>query len=144
MGFISKYLLRGAGFLVAAQIFMTLRMTGDDFVEKLLEAVKLAMFAIPLLAAGAFAAAENGLRTAGFTIMFWAGAGAAGFFGTVYGDPEANRIPGLPMPDAAELNLAFGITNLVCVVLLGLGLWLWGLKCEPPPGTYHDLGVPRR
>jgi len=48
MGFISKYLLRGAGFVVAAQIFMTLRMTGDDFVEKLLEAVKLAMFAICL------------------------------------------------------------------------------------------------
>ena len=144
MDFISKYLLRGAGFLVAAQIFMALRLTGDDLGDKLIYATKLAFFAIPLLVAGAFATAENGLRAAGFTIIFWAGAGAAGFFGMVYGDPEANRIPGLEMPQLSELDLAFGISNLICVVLLGIGIWLLGLKMEPAAGTYHEVGVSRR
>ena len=95
MDFISSYLFRGAGFLVAAQIFLTLGLNGDDVIEKLIYAGKLAIFPIPLLLMGALITAGNGLRAAGFTILFWAGAGVAAFFGAVYGDPDLNRIPGI-------------------------------------------------
>ena len=140
MDFISKYLLRGAGFLVAAQIFVTLGLTGADLADKAAQAAKLALLPIPLLALGAFLTSDNGLRAAGFTILLWAGAGATVFFGSVYGDAEVNQIPMVKVPQAHELSLGFGLANLGAVLLLGLCVWLWGLKSEAAPGNYHGVG----
>lgn len=139
MHWISRYLFRGAGFLVAAQIFLTLGLTDDDPIEKLIYAGKLAMFPIPLLVFAGLTTEENGLRAAGFTILFWAGAGVAAFFGAVYGNPDVNAIHGIRIPQATELSLSFGITNLICVIMVGFGVWLWGVKREPPVGNYFSV-----
>ncbi len=140
MDFISNSLLRGAGVLVAAQIFLTLGLTGADVVDKIFQAAKLAMLPLPLLALGAFLTSENGLRSAGFTILLWAPAGATVFFGSVYGGPGANDIPYLTVPQSHEIDLAFGIANLGAVLLTGLLIWLWGLKSQAKPGHYYSLG----
>ena len=139
MDFIAKNLLRVAGFLVAAQIFMTLALTGDDLGAKLLQAGKLALLPIPLLGLGAFLSSENGLRTVGYTILLWAGAGAAVFFGSVYGS-HGNELPYVQVPDPSQVSVAFGLANLVMVILVGAALWLGGLKLEPSVGHYHDIG----
>ena len=140
MDFISRYLFRGAGFLVAAQIFLTFGLTSDDLTEKLIFAGKLAVFPIPLLLLGGLMTDENGLRAAGFNILLWAIGGAVAFFGAVYGDPDIDGIRGVPIPQVAELSVGFGFANLACMVLAGLGLWLSGVKREPPAGTYHSVG----
>ena len=139
MDFIAKYLLRGAGFCVAAQIFLTMALTGDDIGTKLFAAGKYAMMPIPLLVIGGFLASEDRLRNVGFTIMLWAGAGLTLFLGSVYGDPMKDRLPFVEVPDASQLSLAFGLTNFAVVMLLGFLIWVSGLKMEPTPATYHDL-----
>ena len=138
MDFIAKNLLRVAGFLVAAQIFMTLSLTGDDLGDKFLQAGKLAVLPIPLLAIGAFLSTENGLRTIGYTVLLWAGAGAAVFFGSVYGS-HGNELPYVQVPDASQVSLPFGLANFALVVAAGGALWLSGLKLEPAVGHYHDI-----
>ena len=140
MDFIARYLLRGAGFLVAAQIFMTLALTGDDVGAKLIQAGKLALMPIPLLVIGAFLSSENALRTVGFTVMLWAGAGAMVFFGSVYGDPNRDRLPFVQVPDASQISLAFGLANLAVVIVAGGLIWISGLKLEPGVSHYHDIG----
>ena len=139
MDFIAKNMLRAAGFLIAAQIFMTLALTGDDLGDKLLQAGKLAALPIPVLALGAFLSTENALRTVGFTILLWAGAGAAVFFGSVYGS-HGNQLPYVQVPDRSQVSLAFGLANFAMVLVAGGALWLCGLKLEPAVGHYHDIG----
>ena len=140
MDFISKNVLRGAGFLVAAQIFLTLGLTGADLADKVIQAGKMAMLPIPFLALGAFLTSENGLRAAGFTVLLWAGAGATVFFGSVYGDPDVDGIPYVTIPQANEISLGFGLANLAAVLLAGFLIWLWGMKSEAAPGTYYGVG----
>jgi len=140
MDFISKNLLRVAGFLVAAQVFLTLGLTGDDLGAKLAYAGKTALMPIPLLAVGGFLASENGLRAAGFTIMLWAGAGLTIFLGAVYGDPNKDRLPYVEVPDVSQLSLPFGLANFALVLLIGTAVWLSGLKLEPGVGEYHGIG----
>ena len=139
MDFIAKYMLRVAGFLVAAQIFMTLALTGDDLVSKLTQAAKFAMMPVPLLVIGGFLCSENALRTVGYTVVLWAGAGATIFFGSVYGDPNKDRLPYVTVPDPAQVSLPFGLTVLALVLLLGGAVWLSGLKLEPSANKYHDI-----
>lgn len=139
MDFVAKNLLRAAGFLVAAQIFMTLALTGDDIGDKLIQASKLALLPIPLLGLGAFLSSENGLRTVGYTVLLWAGAGAAVFFGSVYGS-HGNELPYVQVPDASQVSLPFGLANFALVLVAGGILWFSGLKLEPTVGHYHDLG----
>jgi hypothetical protein len=141
MSLISKYLFRGAGFLVAAQVFLTFAITGDNWGGKLAHAAEYALLPIPLLVIGALTTSGNGLRAAGFTILLWAGGGAVAFFSAVYGDPGRDRIPLVQVPPASELSLGFGIANLVAVILLGIAIWLWGLTCEPPAAEYHRIGA---
>ena len=140
MDLISKYLFRGAGFLVAAQVFLTFGLTDVGVLEKLKFAFVTAMIPVPLLAAAAFFSSENPLRAIGFTILLWAGAGASLFLGAAYGGAEASGIPGVEVPSAAEVSLAFGMTNLVLVLLIGAAVWLVGLKHEPAPPVYHRVG----
>jgi len=140
MDFIAKNLLRGAGFLVAAQIFMTLALTGSDIGDKMLQAGKLAMLPIPLLALGAFLTTENALRTVGFTILLWAGAGAAVFFGSVYGGANRGQLPYVQVPDPSQVSLPFGLANFAVVLIAGAAIWLSGLKLEPAASHYHGLG----
>ena len=139
MDFISKNLLRAAGFLVAAQVFLTLSLTGMDVGEKVIQAAKLAMMPIPLLALGAFLTSENGLRAAGFTVILFAGAGATVFFGSVYGDPNTDGIPYVTIPQIHEVSLPFGLANLAAVIFVGICIWLWGLKGESKPGHYYGV-----
>jgi len=139
MDFIAKNLLRGAGFLVAAQIFMTLALTGDDLGDKVMQAGKFALMPIPLLGLGAFLSSENGLRTVGYTILLWAGAGAAVFFGSVYGS-HGNQLPYVQVPDPSQVSLPFGLANFALVLAAGGLLWLSGLKLEPSVAGYHDIG----
>ena len=139
MDFISKQLLRAAGFLVAAQVFLTFALTGSDLADKIIDAGKLAMMPVPVLLLGAFLTAENSLRAAGFTILLWAGAGATVFFGSIYGDPDSNAIPYVELPQASQLSLGFGFANFACVLLAGFAVWMLGLKGEKAPGTYHDI-----
>jgi hypothetical protein len=139
MDFIAKNLLRAAGFLVAAQIFMTLGLTGDDLGDKLMQSGKLALLPIPLLGLGAFLSSENGLRTIGYTVLLWAGAGAAVFFGSVYGS-HSSELPYVQVPDPSQVSLPFGLANLAVVLVAGGMLWLSGLKLEPTVGHYHDIG----
>lgn len=138
MDFIGKYVLRGAGFLIAAQVFLSFMPSGNGLLEKLAFSGGLALLPLPLLGLGAAMTNENGMRAAGFTMLFWAGAGAALFFGAGYGEAEASALP-IPLPQLHQVSLTFGIVNLVLMVLLGIGVWLWGLKLEPPPVTYHDI-----
>ena len=140
MDFISNSLLRGAGVLVAAQIFLVLGLTGTDTADKAFQAAKLAMLPLPLLALGAFLTSENGLRAAGFTVILWAGAGATVFFGSVYGGPGVNEIPYVTVPNPHEVSLPFGLGNLGAVLLAGLLIWFWGLKSEAAPGNYYGVG----
>ena len=139
MDILSKYVLRGAGFLIAAQIFMTFASVSDGMLDRLLLAGKLAILPIPLLAFGAWMDSENGLRSAGFTVLLWAGAGATLFLGSMYGGAE-DKVPLIAMPQAHEISLGFGFANLALVVVLGAGVWLLGLKSEPAPTTYHSIG----
>ena len=139
MDFIAKNLLRTAGFLIAAQIFMTLALTGDDLGDKFMQAAKLALLPIPLLGLGAFLLSENGLRTIGYTVMLWAGAGAAVFFGSVYGS-HGNELPYVQVPDPSQVSLPFGLANFAVVLIAGGLLWFSGLKLEPAVGHYHDIG----
>jgi hypothetical protein len=139
MDFIAKNLLRGAGFLVAVQIFMTLALTGDDLGDKFMQAAKLALLPIPLLGLGAFLSTDNGLRTIGYTVLLWAGAGAAVFFGSVYGS-HGNELPYVQVPDPSQVSLPFGLANFAVVLVAGGLLWLSGLKLEPTVGHYHDIG----
>ncbi len=140
MDFISKYLFRGAGFLVAAQVFLTFGLTDAGLLEKLKFAFVTAMIPVPLLAIAGFFTSENALRAAGFTILLWAGAGASLFFGAAYGGAEASEMPGISVPDPGQLSLGFGMTNLILVLLIGGGVWLIGLKNEPAAPTYHTIG----
>ena len=139
MDFIAKNLLRTAGFLIAAQIFMTLALTGDDLGDTFMQAAKLALLPIPLLALGAFLSSENGLRTIGYTVLLWAGAGAAVFFGSVYGS-HGNELPYVQVPDPSQVSLPFGLANFAVVLIAGGLLWFSGLKLEPAVGHYHDIG----
>jgi len=99
---ISKYLFQGAGFLVAAQAFLTFAITGDHWGGKLAHAAEYAMLPIPLLVIGALATSGNGLRAAGFTILLRAGGGAVAFFSAVCGDPSRDRIPLVQAPRRAN------------------------------------------
>ena len=139
MDFIAKYILRAAGFCVAAQIFLTMALIGDDLGGKLVSAGKYAMMAIPMLVIGGFLASEDRLRHVGFTIRLWAGAGLTLFLGSVYGDPMKDRIPFVTVPEASQVSLAFGLVNFAVVMLLGFLIWVSGLKMEPAPAAYHDL-----
>ena len=139
MDFLGKYVLRGAGFLVAAQIFMTFASTSESLLEKLSLAAKLGFLPIPVLALGAFLSGENGLRAAGFTILLWAGGGATLFLGSVYGGAE-DKVPVIAVPQPHEVALGFGFTNLALVVALGIALCVMGFKVEPSAKVYHDIG----
>jgi len=143
MDFIAKYILRFGGFCVAAQIFLTMALTGDDIVAKLLSAGKYALMPIPLLVLGGFFASEDRLRHVGFTIMLWAGAGLTLFLGSVYGDPVKDRLPFVEVPDASQLSLPFGLTTFAIVMVVGFLIWVSGLKMEPAPAAYHDLTTVR-
>jgi hypothetical protein len=138
MDFIAKNLLRAAGFLVAAQVFMTLALTGDDIGDKLMQAGKFALMPIPLLGLGAFLSSENGLRTVGYTVLLWAGAGAAVFFGSVYGS-HSSELPYVQVPDPSQVSLPFGLANFALVLAAGAVLWFSGLKLEPTVNGYHDI-----
>ncbi len=140
MDMISKNLFRGAGVLVAAQVFLTFGLDHESVLDKAFQAAKYGLMAVPVLAAAAFLTTENGLRAAGYTILLWAGAGTAGFFGAVYGDPQANQFAAEYIPGSYELGLDFGVANLAAVLTLGLTMWLWGLKNEPAPATFHGVG----
>lgn len=139
MEFIAKNLLRVAGFLVAAQVFLTFGLTSESIVDKLTSAVMFAVLVVPVIAAAAFLNTENGLRAVGYTILLWAGAGTAMFFGAAFGEPQANQFAAEYIPSTYDINLGFGFANLALVLLIGLLLWLRGLKADMVPSNYYGL-----
>ena len=139
MEFIAKNILRAGGFLVAAQVFLTFGLSAEGFVDKLGSAAKYALMPLPVLAAGGFMTTENSLRSVGYTILLWAGAGTAMFFGAVYGDPETNAFAAEYIPSGYDLQLGFGFANLAVVIALGLVIWFKGLKADMAPSTYYGI-----
>ena len=139
MEFIAKNILRAGGFLVAAQVFLTFGLAAEGFLDKLGQAAKFALMPLPVLAAGGFLTSDNGLRSVGYTILLWAGAGTAMFFGAVYGDPDANGFAAEYIPSGYDLQLGFGFANLALVIAIGLVVWFKGLKADMVPSTYYGV-----
>lgn len=139
MEFIAKNILRAGGFLVAAQVFLTFGLAAEGLLDKLGQAAKFALMPLPVLAAGGFLTSDNGLRSVGYTILLWAGAGTAMFFGAVYGDPDANGFAAEYIPSGYDLQLGFGFANLALVIAIGLVVWFKGLKADMVPSTYYGV-----
>lgn len=141
MEYISKYLFRTGGFLLAMQIFVVFAMTGEHLGSNLARAAVLAMVPVPFFIVAGLMTSVNALREAGTTILLWAGGGCVMFFGSIYGDPNRDRITLVPIPQASELNLGLGFTNLALIVLAAIAMWVWGVMREPPPGNYHGAAA---
>ena len=139
MEFIAKNILRAGGFLVAAQVFLTFGLAAEGFLDKLGQAAKFALMPLPVLAAGGFLTSDNGLRSVGYTILLWAGAGPAMFLGAVYGDPDANGFAAEYIPSGYDLQLGFGFANLAVVVAVGIVIWFKGLQADMKPSTYYGV-----
>jgi len=139
MEFIAKNILRAGGFLVAAQVFLTFGLAAEGVLDKLGQAAKFALMPLPVLAAGGFLTSENSLRSVGYTILLWAGAGTAMFFGAVYGDPDTNGFAAEYIPSGYDLQLGFGFSNLAVVVAIGLIVWFKGLQADMKPSTYYGI-----
>ena len=138
MDFIGKNMFRIAGFLVAAQVFLTFCLVGQSPFGNLFEAFKMALLPIPVIGLAVFLSPDNGMREAGHAAMLWAGAGLVAFMGALYGD-TADQLPYVSVPEPSQVSFLLGFANFAVAFIGGFALWMYGVRKEPPPPVYHTI-----
>jgi predicted Na+-dependent transporter len=134
-----KTMFRIAGALIAAQVFLTFCLIGQNPVSNVVEALKMALLPIPALSLAIFFATDDdSLTEAGHTVMFWAVAGLIAFLLALYGD-VTNKLRYVDIPEASQVSFGVGFGNFSVAFAIGFAMYLWGQMHQPPPPRYHDI-----